>query len=115
MLPEDMAVHFKPLLELELEQLKSASSETADARKPVELDQQSVGRLSRMDAMQNQAMANAVDARRNQRISAIEAALHRIDDGEFGYCEECGDPIPFARLQLDPIFTLCVGCKRARH
>src|SRR5690606_24678818 len=74
-LPEDMAVHFKPLLELELEQLKSASSETADARKPVELDQQSVGRLSRIDAMQNQAMANAVDARRNQRISAIEAAL----------------------------------------
>lgn len=113
MLPEDMATHFEPLLELELKQLKSASFETADTRKPVALDQQSVGRLSRMDAMQNQAMAKAVDARRSQRIAAIEAALHRIHEGDFGYCEECGDSIPFARLQLDPVFTLCVGCKGA--
>ncbi|MFN3276641.1 MAG: TraR/DksA family transcriptional regulator [Paracoccus sp. (in: a-proteobacteria)] len=109
--PQDIAAHFAPLLQLELSRLEKDSDDTAESRKPVELDQQSVGRLSRMDAMQNQAMASAVDARRHARIRAIRAALSRIKAGEFGYCEECGDPIPFRRLTLDPAFTRCVGCR----
>nr|WP_038076180.1 TraR/DksA family transcriptional regulator [Thioclava pacifica] len=106
-----MAGVFRPRLETELADLRSDSEDTAEARKPVELDQQSVGRLSRMDAMQNQAMANALDARRHARISAIEAALARIEEGEFGYCDSCGEPIPLRRLELDPTFTQCVSCR----
>ncbi|QDA36297.1 TraR/DksA family transcriptional regulator (plasmid) [Paracoccus liaowanqingii] len=109
--PQDAATHFSPRLKLELSQLEKASGDTVEARKPVELDQQSVGRLSRMDAMQNQAMASAVDVRRHARIGAIHAALARIDTGEFGTCEDCGDPIPVKRLELDPTFTRCVGCR----
>ncbi|OOY22920.1 molecular chaperone DnaK [Thioclava sediminum] len=111
MTPEDLAARFKPQLEAELAELRSASQDTAQTRKPVELDQQSVGRLSRMDALQNQAMANAVDSRRQHRITAIEAALQRIAEDEFGYCESCGEPIPEKRLELDPTFTQCVSCR----
>ena len=52
------------------------------AKKPVELDQTRVGRLSRMDAMQGQAMEAALEARRHGRIRAIDAALRRIEEGE---------------------------------
>lgn len=61
--------------------------------------------------MQNQAMASAVEARRHGRIRAIATALGRIDTGDFGSCEDCGRPIPFERLSLDPTFLGCVSCQ----
>lgn len=83
-----------------------------DGQRTVELDQQSVGRLSRMDALQSQAMARAQQARRNAMRQRIAAALARIDQGEFGYCTECGEPIAPARLDLDATIPLCVNCAR---
>jgi len=78
----------------------------------VELDQQAVGRLSRMDALQQQAMARATAGRRQQATLRIAAALARIKDGEFGYCMTCGDPITPRRLDLDPTVPTCVTCAR---
>ncbi|WP_394227947.1 TraR/DksA family transcriptional regulator [Paracoccus marcusii] len=109
--PQDVAAYFAPLLRLELTELQQASDDAAESRKPVELDQQSIGRLSRMDAMQNQAMASAVEARRHGRMWAIAAALGRINTGDFGFCEDCGQPIPFERLSLDQTFLRCVSCQ----
>jgi DnaK suppressor protein len=79
---------------------------------PVELDQQSVGRVSRIDAMQMQAMSQAVQPRRALRRVAIQQALKRIDDGEFGFCTECGEPIAAGRLDVDPTFSSCVRCAK---
>ena len=76
----------------------------------VELDQQAVGRLSRMDALQNQAMARATGARRKTERARLQAALARLDEGEFGYCEDCGEEIAPGRLRLDPAATRCVSC-----
>lgn len=81
-----------------------------DAQAVVELDQQTVGRLSRMDAMQHQAMARAQQTRRNTEIVRLNAALARMDEGEFGYCEDCGDEIASKRLDLDPAATKCITC-----
>jgi len=81
-----------------------------DGRKTVELDQQSVGRLSRMDALQNQAMAQAGSRRREVTARRIAAALARIDDGTFGECLDCGEDIPERRLELDPTTPLCIAC-----
>lgn len=92
------------------QELRAQDAQTADQRAPVELDQQSVGRLSRMDAMQLQAMAQETSRRRAAQLRRIAAALTRIDEGEFGYCIECGDEIPERRLELDPAVPLCVGC-----
>ncbi len=72
------------------------------ASSPVVLDQTSVGRLSRMDAMQAQAMALETERRRQTEIQKIEAALRRIEEGEYGYCMITGEEIPTQRLELDP-------------
>lgn len=97
-----------------LEALKAellALSESAkDDRKPVELDQQSVGRLSRQDSLQMQAMMKAADARRATEIRRIDAALKRLDDGEYGWCVECGEAIAPKRLEADPAAPRCAAC-----
>jgi len=76
----------------------------------VQLDQQSVGRLSRMDALQNQAMAVAQQNRRDLLALRLKAALARIETGDFGFCEDCGDDIAPGRLALDPSVTRCITC-----
>ncbi|MFN3511932.1 MAG: TraR/DksA family transcriptional regulator [Phenylobacterium sp.] len=83
---------------------------TETDRAPVELDQTSVGRLSRMDAIQRQAMAQAGKQRRQLERRRIDAALDRIDSGDYGYCARCGEAIAPRRLELDPAIATCVGC-----
>ncbi len=97
-------------LERERDELLEMSTAAADERRPVELDQQSVGRLSRMDALQVQAMAKALEVRRQGRLQRIEAALRRLEDGDYGYCAECGNEIPAKRLAIDPTIARCVNC-----
>ncbi len=81
-----------------------------DGQRTVTLDQQSVGRLSRMDALQQQAMAKATQARRDQQKLRIGAALLRLDEGEFGYCLTCGEGIAVKRLEFDPSLATCLSC-----
>jgi len=95
-----------------LEEIAAQDKLGAEGRKTVELDQQAVGRLSRMDALQSQAMAQATAARRAAEVRRIEAALRRIDEGEFGYCTDCGEEISRARLDLDPAVPRCIGCTK---
>lgn len=101
---------FRLLLEARRAEITTLSSAASDKRKPVELDQQSVGRLSRQDALQQQAMANAQEARRAGELKKIDAALARLDAGEFGYCNECGEQIVARRLEIDPTLVCCIGC-----
>ena len=100
----------KRTLKKERDELVAASESAIDERKPVELDQQSVGRVSRMDAMQVQAMAQALETRRQGRLFRIDEALQRIADGDYGYCSECGEEIPAKRLSIDPTNERCVHC-----
>lgn len=97
-------------LEALRERLIEGSRLAAEARQVVELDQQSVGRLSRMDAMQAQAMAEAQERRRKTDLARIDLALRRIDAGEYGFCVECDSPIPAGRLAIDPMAERCVAC-----
>ncbi|MCP4073367.1 MAG: TraR/DksA family transcriptional regulator [Hyphomicrobiales bacterium] len=91
----------------ELMELSQISSE---ARSTVELDQQSVGRLSRMDAMQQQAMAEAMERTRQKDLVRINQAELRLSDGDYGYCIECDSEIPDGRLAIDPMAERCVKC-----
>ena len=97
------------LLELQAELLAAAEAGKESAA-VVELDQTKVGRLSRMDAMQAQAMAQASEQRREQTLRQIAAALKRIDDDEYGYCLKCDEAINPKRLEFDPTVTLCIEC-----
>jgi len=98
--------------------IRSAILEVAEARDAstatVVLDQSSVGRLSRMDALQQQAMAQSTRQRAELELRRIEAALRRCDDGSYGYCLDCGEPIDPRRLNLNPAATLCIACAEAR-
>ena len=86
------------------------SLQSKESRATVMLDQQSVGRLSRMDALQGQAMAQAGEDRRQLLLRRIEAALARIGREEFGDCVECGEWISAKRLQWDPTVLKCIDC-----
>ncbi len=88
---------YQALLETRLTALQSQDETNADSRDTVILDQTSVGRLSRMDAMQQQAMAKATRQNRTTEIRAIKNALLRLEEGEYGYCETCGEDIPAKR------------------
>jgi DnaK suppressor protein len=94
------------------EELKREEEVSASDRAPVTLEQESVGRLSRIDAMQMQAMALAAQRRRQHEHAAIDAALRRIDQGEYGYCVACGEEIAEARLLHSPAVTTCIECAR---
>ena len=101
---------YKKLIELHLEELAADNALGQSAQKTVELDQQSVGRLSRMDALQSQAMAQAQQRRRDVLRGSLQAALQRLKEEEFGYCLECGDEIEEARLLANPAVLKCMGC-----
>jgi DnaK suppressor protein len=90
--------------------LEQMSQEAAELRAPVDVDRQSVGRLSRMDSLQVQAMALATEERRRQRIAQIDAALKRLAAGTYGACVVCGEEIAPKRLELDPAVPTCVNC-----
>jgi DnaK suppressor protein len=80
------------------------------AAAPVEADQQRLGRLSRLDSLQQQAMALDAERRRRMELARIEAALERLETGDYSWCLACGEPIAPARLELDPAATLCIAC-----
>lgn len=92
------------------EELETLSTMAEGARDTVTLDQQSVGRLSRMDALQQQAMAQATERQRVAELQRIANALQLIEDGDYGWCDICGDAIPRKRLEIDPSVTVCVRC-----
>jgi DnaK suppressor protein len=96
----------------EREELRTLEESSREVRKPVALDQQSVGRLSRMSAIEQQAMLQATQRRRGVRARAIEAALARLEAGEYGECVRCGEPIDPRRLALDPAAAQCMPCAR---
>lgn len=94
------------------EELAAISGTSDEASQVVELDQSKVGRLSRMDAMQAQAMSQASGRRREATLKMIEVALKRIEEDEFGFCRSCEEPIDRKRLEFDPTVLQCIDCAR---
>ncbi len=94
-------------MQQELQGLKASADEASGV---VELDQTAVGRLSRMDAMQGQAMSQEAGRRRQLQLQKIASALRRIDNDDYGFCLSCDEPIAAERLALDPAASLCIGC-----
>ena len=103
---------FAEILRARLAELEALSKLSEDGRAVVALDQQSVGRLSRMDAMQAQSMALATEERREADRARIAAALRRIESEDYGYCLNCDEEIAPRRLEIDPAAPLCLDCAR---
>ena len=97
-------------LERELTRLRRSIVVSDEATKTVELDQTAVGRLSRMDSLQSQGIAKGLREREKIRLSLILEALRRMDEGVYGSCDACGEPIAMERLYVFPESTTCVRC-----
>ena len=101
---------YRQLLLSKREQLEALTETGEAAAQTVELDQSKVGRLSRMDAMQAQAMSIESNRRREQELTQIALALNKINDGGYGYCVSCDEEIAEKRLQINPAAILCIEC-----
>lgn len=92
------------VIERELENLQ-AGLET------VKLDQTSVGRLSRMDALQQQAMSSGMRERILFRLRRVRAAVDRIEGNAYGRCCECDVALSLQRLRADAASPFCADCQ----
>ena len=109
-LGEEQLERFRQQLLERQRMLQDLQATGESAAEVVELDQSSVGRLSRMDALQGQAMSRERQRRRQLELQQIAAALHRIDGGDYGECNSCGEAIALPRLEHDPSVSLCIDC-----
>ena len=97
-----------------MEDLETQLRRGEEATRPVVLDQSSVGRLSRMDAMQQQAMAQATRTKLRLRLDLTRQAIRGVAAGTYGSCRSCEESIGYARLVAYPEAPLCVDCQGGR-
>ena len=97
---DEIGVLQRSLLAL-AEELRSLLSSSQEGARPVDLDEP-IGRLSRMDAMQQQSMLRANRVSAQMRLRQAEAAMRRFELDEYGICVECGEDVGFARLEARP-------------
>lgn len=92
-----------------VEETKEEVEHLKELTKPVEPDK-AIGRLSRMDAINNKTINEAALREQTSRLQKLERALTKLEEGNYGTCVKCGDPIPFGRLKFMPWTTKCVKC-----
>ncbi len=97
-------------LERQLRRLERSIGASDRASEVVELDQTAVGRLSRMDSLQNQSLAKNLREREHVKLALILEALRRVDQGRYGLCLVCEQPIGIGRLTVLPESRECAGC-----
>ena len=103
--------NFKQQLESQQQNLQIQLQQSDDSTKPVTLDQQSVGRVSRIDAIQQQQMASANRGHTIALLKQVDAALKRIESDLYGLCLACDEPIALLRLQAQPHTANCISCQ----
>jgi len=108
MSPERRAYYKKKLEDL-IAELNADLAQDDGAAEVVKLDT-SIGRLSRMDAMQSQQMALELQRRQKNAILRAENSLKRIDQGTYGVCGRCKKPISEDRMEAQPDSAFCVPC-----
>ena len=105
----DRIAYFRELLEAKAKEVADYLESSKDTTDVVELDT-SIGRLSRMDALQSQEMAKELRRRKETELKSIAKALQRIENGSYGTCVFCRKPIAEGRLEILPDVLTCVKC-----
>jgi DnaK suppressor protein len=99
----------------EIAKVSASLASAAEAERPQTQDKCVVDRVSRIDAIRQQAMAADYRRRLQARRNRLAAALRRIETGNFGVCNGCGEDIGEARLRADPAATCCRECMHLRN
>ncbi len=103
---------FRTQLQALLLELQTLLVQSAQGAAPVDLEE-AIGRLSRMEAIQQQKMAQATQGRQKLRLQQVQAALRRTETGDFGYCVRCDEAIGLKRLHAKPEAPFCIACQSA--
>jgi DnaK suppressor protein len=98
-------------LRRQLQRLERSMELSHEAARTVELDQTAVGRLSRMDSLQNQGLTRSLQERERLKLAQLQEALQRLELGTYGICTECSAEIPFGRLLVFPEAPDCATCR----
>jgi DnaK suppressor protein len=93
-----------------LSKLERSMKNTEISARPVELDQSCIGRLSRIDALQNQGLTKNLKDREQAQLAQLMDALRRIEEGSYGICSACSEPIGVDRLLIFPETRSCAPC-----
>lgn len=101
----------KTIISSRLEEVRDDIHELKELVKPIPLDA-SIGRVSRMDAINNKTINESSLREKQQQLKKLERALENSGSDSFGICSKCGDEIPFGRLEYMPHVTRCVNCVR---
>lgn len=109
-LTEDQIARLSDELDRVLRKLERSMRTTEEAMRPVKLDQTAVGRLSRIDSLQNQGLTRNLQEREQAKLGQMVTALQRLEEGTYGVCIECGSEIPFERLLVFPETPTCTPC-----
>jgi DnaK suppressor protein len=97
------------IIDNQIQSVEEEIKELIELTKPVSLDA-SIGRLSRMDAINNKAINEMALRDKKQILNRLKRAKERSEEGDLGECLKCGSEIPFGRLKIMPYTTRCVKC-----
>lgn len=110
-LTEEQRQELAELVELQLSRMTRDLERLERGSRPVELDG-SIGRVTRMDAMQNQHLAKAMHGRALDQVRSLQAAQAALQNGTYGICRACRQPIAYERLLVMPETMTCMQCSR---
>lgn len=98
-------------IEAEIQKTRKLIEEYKEITRPI-APENAIGRISRMDAINNKSVAEAALRKAQQKLSKLEYALTKLNDENFGRCVKCHQIIPLGRLLLMPQSTRCVNCSQ---
>lgn len=110
-MPEINRADIKTRIEAEIEKTKKLVDEYRELTRPVE-PENAIGRISRMDAIQNKSVTEAALRKTREKLEKLEYALTKVDEDDFGICANCKQPIPLGRILIMPQSRTCVSCSR---
>lgn len=102
-------IELRQIIADQIEEVKEEITELEELTKPIAPDK-AIGRLSRMDAINNRAINEQALRKNKNKLQKLERAQIRIEEGDFGICKKCGETIPAGRLKFMPWTTRCVKC-----
>lgn len=101
----------KEIILNEIKETKFILEEFKEITKPVAPDD-SIGRISRMDAINNKSTAEFSERQAKNKLNDLRTQLNRLDTNDFGKCQNCKEPIPLERIIFMPESLFCVNCKK---
>ncbi len=102
-------LQIKNKIEEEIAGTKATIADLEDLTRPIS-PENAIGRVSRMDAINNKSINEASLHKSREKLSRLEVALSRLDSSDFGICRKCKGQIPLGRIMLMPHAQTCVRC-----